>query len=69
VLVDAAPGRGDDYIRLDPAHDMRQMRVGGVSAETPRTWRQRHDDPSRRPVGGIMPVIKDQITSLRRHNA
>jgi hypothetical protein len=21
------------------------------------------------PVGGIMPVIKDQITTLRRHNA
>jgi hypothetical protein len=21
------------------------------------------------PVGGIMPVIEDQITSLRRHNA
>jgi hypothetical protein len=26
VLVDAAPGRGDDYIRLDPARDMRQKR-------------------------------------------
>jgi hypothetical protein len=23
VLVDAAPGRGDDYIRLNPARDMR----------------------------------------------
>jgi hypothetical protein len=27
----------------------RPMRMRGVSAETPRTWRQRHHDPSRRP--------------------
>jgi hypothetical protein len=32
---------------------------GGASAVTPQ------EDP----VGGIMPVIKDQITALRRHNA
>jgi hypothetical protein len=29
---------------------------------------QRHGNPED-PVGGIMPVIKDQITALRRHNA
>jgi hypothetical protein len=27
VLVDATPGRGDDYIRLDPARDMGHMRT------------------------------------------
>ena len=27
VLVAAAPGRGDDYIRLDPTRDMRQIRT------------------------------------------
>jgi hypothetical protein len=30
VLVAAAPGRGDDYIRLDPARDMRQKRAFSV---------------------------------------
>jgi hypothetical protein len=29
VLVDAAPGRGDDYVRLDPTRDMRQIRMFG----------------------------------------
>jgi hypothetical protein len=27
VLVDAAPSRGDDYIRLDLARDMRHERI------------------------------------------
>jgi hypothetical protein len=27
VLVDAAPGRGDDYIMPDLAHDMRHVRM------------------------------------------
>jgi hypothetical protein len=32
VLVDAAPGRGDDYVRLDPTRDMRQMRTFALTA-------------------------------------
>ena len=30
VLVDAAPGRGDDYIRLDPTRDMRHERASAA---------------------------------------
>jgi hypothetical protein len=32
VLVDAASGRGDDYIMLDPARDTRQKRAITLSA-------------------------------------
>jgi hypothetical protein len=45
VLVDAAPGRGDDYIMLDPARDMRHERMGawtllsGLSRVSPSAGR------------------------------